>query len=111
MCLPITIRKFRSPFGVISGSSLSSVPGRYHHVLISPTVYLLGFTVGVESNIKIKIKIDSDHKADTYRHLITNLRLNIENVSFINPFISALGIFGSSADSFPPMLEALCGGL
>ena len=72
-------------------------------VLNNTTVYLLELTFGVESNIKV----NSDRKAAKYHPLRTNLLTEYTNINFVNLSMSALGIFGSSSDSFLQMLSNL----
>ena len=72
-------------------------------VLNNTTVYLLELTVGFESNIKV----NSDHKAAKYHPLLTNLLTEYTNINFVNISMSALGIFGTSPDTFLQMLKDL----
>ena len=88
---------FPSP-SLISGDSL-----RPDLVLVlnNATVYLLELTVGFESNIKV----NSDRKAAKYNPPLTNLRREYTYINFVNISINALGIFGTSSDSFLQMLN------
>ena len=72
-------------------------------VLNNTTVYLLELTVGFESNIKA----NSDRKAAKYHPLLTNLHTEYTNISFVNISMSALGIFGTSSDTFLQILKDL----
>ena len=70
-------------------------------VLNNTTVYQLELTVGFES----KIKVNSNRKAAKY--LPTNLCTEYTNINFVNISMSALGIFGTSSDTFLQMLKDL----
>ena len=72
-------------------------------VLNNTTVYLLELTVGFESNIKV----NSERKAAKYHPLFTNLRTEYTNINFVNLSMSALGIYGTSSDTFLQMLKDL----
>ena len=74
-------------------------------MLNNTTVYLLELTVGFESNIKV----NSDRKAAKYHPLLTYLRTEYTNINIVINIISmsALGIFGTSSDTFLQMLEDL----
>ena len=72
-------------------------------VLNNTTVYLLELTVGFESNIKV----NSDCKPAKYHPLLTNLRTEYTNINFVNISMSALGIFGTSLDTFLQMTKDL----
>ena len=72
-------------------------------VLNNTTVYLLELTVGFESNIKV----NSERKAAKYHPLLTNLRTEYTNINFVNLSMSALGIYGTSSDTFLQMLKDL----
>ena len=67
------------------------------------TVCLLELNVGFQSNIKDT----SDSKAAKNHLLLTNLRTEYINIAFVNILMSALGIFGTSSDTFLQMLEDL----
>ena len=69
-------------------------------VLNNTSAYVLELTVGVESNIKI----NSDLKAAKYHPLIANLQRSYSTVKFLNLSMSALGIRGTSSESFLLML-------
>ena len=69
----------------------------------SSCVYLLEVTVGFESNIQT----NSDCKATKYLPLITDLQNSYSTVKLINLSMSALGILGTSSESFPSMLRDL----
>ena len=68
-------------------------------VLNNTTVYLLELTVSFESNIKV----NSDCKAAKYHPLLTNLRTEYKNINFVTFFMSTLGNFGMSSDTFLQM--------
>ena len=72
-------------------------------VLNNASVYVLELTVGFESNVKI----DSDRKATKYRPLINHLHSSYSTVIFVNLSMSAIGIFGTSCESFLSMLTDL----
>ena len=72
-------------------------------VLNNTSAYVLELTVGFESNIKI----NSDRKAAKYHPLITNLQRSYSTVKFVNLSMSALGILGTSSESFLSMLTDL----
>ena len=72
-------------------------------VLNNTTVYLLELTVGFEPNIKV----NSERKAAKYHPLLTNLRTEYTNINFVNLSMSALGIYGTSSDTFLQMLKDL----
>ena len=72
-------------------------------ILNNTSVYLLELTVGFESNIAI----NSDRKLAKYRLLFNSLRSNYTSIKFVNLSMSALGIFGTSSDSFLHMLQDL----
>ena len=72
-------------------------------MLNNASVYVLELTVGFESNIKI----NRDRKAVKYHPLIANLHRSYWTVKFINLSMSALGILGTSSESFLPMLTGL----
>ena len=72
-------------------------------VLNNTTVYLLELTVSFESNIKV----NSERKAAKYHPLLTNLRTEYTNINFVNLSMSALGIYGTSSDTFLQMLKDL----
>ena len=72
-------------------------------MLNNTTVYLLELTVGFESNIKV----NSERKAAKYHPLFTNLRTEYTNINFVNLSMSALGIYGTSSDTFLQMLKDL----
>ena len=72
-------------------------------VLNNASVYVLELTVGFESNIKI----NSDRKATKYRPLINHLHSSYSTVTFVNLSMSAIGIFGTSSESFLSMLTDL----
>ena len=57
------------------------------------TQKVLELTVGFESNIKV----NSDRKAHP---LLTNLRTDYTIINFVNFSMSALGIFGTSSNTF-----------
>ena len=89
---------FPSP-SLITGESL-----RPDLVLVlDNTAYVLELTVGFESNIKI----NSDCKAAKYHPLITNLQRLYSTVKFVNLSLSALGILGTSSESFLSMVTNL----
>ena len=90
---------FPSP-SLITGDSI-----RLHLVLVlnNTTVYVLELTVGFESSIKV----NSYRKATKYHPLLTNLRTENTNINFVNISMSALGIFGTSSDTFLQMLKDL----
>ena len=72
-------------------------------VLNSTSASVLELTVGFESNIKI----NSDRKAAKYHPLITNLQRSYSTVKLVNLSMSALGILGTSSESFLSMLTDL----
>ena len=72
-------------------------------VVNKSSAYILELTVGFESNIKI----NSDRKAAKYHPLITNLQRSYSTVKFVNLSMSALGIVGTSSESFLSMLTDL----
>ena len=72
-------------------------------VLNNAFVYVLELTVGFESNIKI----NSDRKATKYLPLINHLHSSYSTVTFVNLFMRAIGIFGTSSESFLSMLTDL----
>ena len=72
-------------------------------ILNNTSVYLLELTVGFESNIAI----NNDRKLAKYRPLFNSLRSNYTSIKFVNLSMSALGIFGTSSDSFLHMLQDL----
>ena len=72
-------------------------------VLNNTTVYLLELTDGFESNIKV----NSNRKAAKYHPLLTNLRTEYTNINFVNISMCALGIFGTSSDTFLQVLKDL----
>ena len=72
-------------------------------VLNSTAVHLLELTVGFESNLTI----NSERKSDKYRPLILALQEKHYVVKFINISMSALGMFGTSSDSFSSILKGL----
>ena len=69
----------------------------------SKTLYVLGLTIGFETNIKV----NSDHKALNYNALHHSLCLANCQINFINLSIGALGTIGSSSDSFSELLKAV----
>ena len=69
-------------------------------VLNNTSAYVLELTGGFESNIKI----NNDRKAAKYHPLITNLQRSYSTVKFVNLSMSALGILGTSSESFLSML-------
>ena len=71
--------------------------------LNNATVYVLELTVGFESNIKL----NSDRKANKYHSLSGSLQKSFSTVKFVNVSMSALGIFGTSSESFLSMLTDL----
>ena len=72
-------------------------------MLNNASVYVLELNVGFESNIKI----NSDCKAAQYHPLIANPQRSNSTVKFINLSMSALGILGTSSESFLSMLTDL----
>ena len=72
-------------------------------VLNNASVYVMEFTVGFESNIKI----NSDRKATKYRPLINHLHSSYSTVTFVNLAMSAIGILGTSSESFLSVLTDL----
>ena len=75
----------------------------YKVFIIIIIMYLLELTVGFESNIKV----NSERKAAKYHPLFTNLRTEYTNINFVNLSMSALGIYGTSSDTFLQMLKDL----
>ena len=72
-------------------------------MLNNASVYVLELTVGFESNIKI----NSDRKATKYRlSLITSI-VHIRLLHLLTFSMSAIGIFGTSSESFLSMLTDL----
>ena len=65
-------------------------------LVLNTTVYLLELTVGYESNNKV----NTDRKAGKYHPLPTNLRTEYISINFVNLSMSALGIYGTSSDTF-----------
>ena len=59
--------------------------------------------MGFESNIKI----NNDRKATKYRPLINHIHSSYSTVTFANLSINAIGIFGTSSESFLSMLTEL----
>ena len=59
--------------------------------------------MGFESNIKI----NSDRKATKYHPLINHLHSSYSTATFVNLSMSAIGILGTSSQSFLPMLTDL----
>ena len=59
--------------------------------------------MGYESNTKI----NSDRKATKYHHLIDHLHSSYSTVTFVNLAMSAIGILGTSSESFLSMLTDL----
>ena len=51
--------------------------------------------------------INSDRKATKYRHLSNHLHSSYSTVTFVNLSMSAIGIFGTSSESFLSMLTDL----
>ena len=72
-------------------------------MLNNTSVYVLELTVGFESNVKI----NSDRKATKYHPLIANLQRSYSSVHLVNLSMSALGMYGTSSESFLSMLTDL----
>ena len=72
-------------------------------MLNNTSAYVLELTIGFESNIKI----NSDRKAAKYLPLIADLQRSYSTVKFVNLSMSALGILGTSSESFLSMLTDL----
>ena len=72
-------------------------------MLKNASVYVLELTVGFESNIKI----NSDRKATKYHPLINHLHSSYSTVTFVNLSMNAIGILGTSSESFLSMLTNL----
>ena len=66
-------------------------------------LYTLELPIGFEANIQV----NSIRKTNKYATLIKNLSSTYSKVSFINLSMGALGIMGSSCDSFLSFLEDL----
>ena len=60
-------------------------------------------TVGFETNLKI----NSDRKLKKYLPLISDQENNFDEVKFVNVWISSLGVFGQSTNTFIDMLKDL----
>ena len=56
---------------------------------------------------KSNIKINSDRKATKYHPLINHLHSSYSTVTFVNLSMSAIGILGTSSESFLSMLTDL----
>ena len=69
-------------------------------LLNNATVYVLELTVGVESNISL----NRDREVSKYHPLIASLQKSYSAVKFVDLSLSALGIYGTSAESFLSML-------
>ena len=69
-------------------------------VLNNTSAYVLELNVGFESNIKT----NSDRTAAKYHPLITDLQRLYLTVKFVNLSMSALGILGTSSESFLSMM-------
>ena len=67
------------------------------------TLHILELTIGFETNIKV----NSDRKALKYNPLHQDLRSKYTQTKFINLSLGALGIVGSSSDSFTELLKAV----
>ena len=72
-------------------------------MLNNTSAYVLELTVGFDSNIKI----NNDRKATKYHPLIANFQRSYSTVKYVNLSMSALGILGTSSESFLSMLTDL----
>ena len=88
-----------------SRSLITRDPQRPDLVLMlnNTSVYVLELTVGFESNIKI----NNNRTARKYHPLIAILQRSYSSVYLVNLSMSALGIYGTSSESFPSMLTDL----
>ena len=110
-CISLKLRLYKSIAcctQIFLLSSASLITGDYLRtdlvlVLNSTTVYLLELAVGFESSIKI----NSERKSDKYGPQILALQEKYCNVKYINPSMSAFGIFGRSSVSFSSTLNDL----
>ena len=66
-------------------------------------VYILELTLGFETNMQV----NSTRKANKYNRLIKDLSSTYNKVTFINLSMDALGVMGSSCDSFLSLLQDL----
>ena len=66
-------------------------------------LYILELTLGFETNMQV----NSTRKANKYNRLIKDLSANYNKVIFINLSMGALGVMGSSCDSFLSLLQDL----
>ena len=85
---------------IVTGDSL-----RPDLLLISPNncLYILKLTVGFETNLDI----NSHRKEEKYRPLLKDLNCDYRQVQFFNLFMSCLGIFGQSSNSFLEMCKCI----
>ena len=67
------------------------------------TLYIIELTLGFETNMQA----NSIRKANKYTTLIKDLSSTYSKVTFINLSMSALGVMGSSCDSFLSLLQDL----
>ena len=91
-----TLQNFPSP-SLITGYSL-----RPDLVLVldNASIYILELTVGFESSIMI----NSDRKTIKYHPVINHPHSSYAVVTFANLSMSAVGVFGTSSESFLLML-------
>ena len=66
-------------------------------------LYILELTLGFETNIQA----NSVRKANKYTPLLQNLSSSYNKVIFINVSMGAVGVMGSSCDSFLSLLQDL----
>ena len=66
-------------------------------------LYILELTLGFETNMQV----NSTRKANKYNRLIKDLSSTYNKVTFINLSMGALGVMGSSCDSFLSLLQDL----
>ena len=90
---------FTSPY-LIAGESL-----RPDFLLLTENnvLYTLELTLGFETNMQV----NSIRKANKYNRLIKGLSSPYNKVTFINLSMGALGVMGSSCDSFLSLLQDL----
>ena len=71
--------------------------------LSNKSLYILELTVGYESNLRS----NAERKKQKYRELVQQLRNDYEKVNFVNPLISALGIYDKSTTEFIDVMKML----